>query len=424
MKILLLAFNVQEDIFPLGLRYLQAFANQHHPDVDVQIKEFSFGNRTAYATNKNIELQALSYIFLEKPDVVAFSCYIWSAQMIKDFARSIKSMNPAIKVLLGGVEVQESLLESSIDFIIQGEGEIAFKELVDFFKGLREKQDIHNIMYLANGVLKKGPTAFIENLDTIPIPFNNDEHIKYTVMRLETARGCAFDCSFCHYAIPPLRHFSLPYMEKSIAELFRSYEFSYLTILDGTFNSDINRMFAILDMVECEAKRKIKHIIIHCEMRPEMLDKEIVEKLQKYSFKMNIEFGLQSTHPEVLKAVKRYTNLSKVRENLALLDNSSINYKIDLMYGLPQDTFFRFLLSARFILDNAKKQHNLVAHHFMLLNNTDSLQHENVDRYTDATSGMVIRTETQDAFDIYKTKLFLDLINDELDVCKHIQRKN
>ena len=88
------------------------------------------------------------------------------------------------------------------------------------------------------------------------------------------------------------------------------------------------------------------------------------------------------------------------------------------MYGLPGDTFFKFLISARFVLEQAKRQQKLVAHHFMLLNNTQLAGHAGIERFSQNSSSMVIKTVTQDIFELYKTKLFVDMLNEELKVGK------
>ena len=81
------------------------------------------------------------------------------------------------------------------------------------------------------------------------------------------------------------------------------------------------------------------------------------------------------------------------------------------MYGLPGDTFFKFLNSCKFIIDNASKQGKIVAHHFMPLSNTEF---SSVERFIPKNSSMVIKTETQDAVDFYFTKLFVDMVNGEI----------
>ena len=173
LKILLLAFNLQEDVFPLGLSYLKTYAQKFHQDVNLTIKEFTLSSRANYETNKNAQLAALSYIELEQPDLVAFSCYIWSADTAKDFAMAVKQLSPNTKVLLGGVEVTKENLTDDIDYIISGEGEIAFKELIDHLKGQRELEEVHNITTrnkTTNKVITT-PKAQIQNLDELPFPY-------------------------------------------------------------------------------------------------------------------------------------------------------------------------------------------------------------------------------------------------------------
>jgi len=406
MKMLLLGFNVQSGIYPLGLAYLKGYALQYYPNADIQIKEFSFGNRFRYETNKTVELQALSYIVLQKPEIVALSCYIWSGETAQNFARAIKKINPEIKVILGGVEVDDNSLSEFVDFAIYGEGEIAFKEVLDYYTGNRQLEDVHNVMYFSNGKMIKNPQIMIDNLDEIPFPYKY-HHEEHDVVRVETTRGCLFNCNFCYYSKPRLRNFSINYVADNLKYLFENFTFSNLTFLDANFNTKRERMFEILDIVK---KYAPKNLSVHIELRPELVDEDMVKKLDSYPFRISAELGFQSSDPEVLKKSNRPTNLEKVRDTLVLLDNSSLKYKVDLMYGLPGDTFFKFINSCKFILENAKRQGKLVAHHFMPLSNTEF---SSVDRFIPNNSSMVIKTDTQDAIDFYFTKLFVDLVNGE-----------
>ncbi|PIN73834.1 hypothetical protein COV20_01825 [Candidatus Woesearchaeota archaeon CG10_big_fil_rev_8_21_14_0_10_45_16] len=414
MKILIVGFNVQADVFPLGAAYLKTYARKYHPDVEIEIKEFSFGSRYNYETNKNTELQALSYILLSKPDVVAFSSYIWSGEMVKDFARAVKQISPEIKTVIGGVEASSDILTKDVDFIITGEGEIAFKELIDHLKGTRNLDEVHNVV--TSG--RKNPIIIVENLDELPFPYEIELKKEYAAVRLETARGCIFSCNFCHYAQPKLRHFSVDYLKRNIPYLFEHYDFKNLTILDANFNTNKERMLAILDILEQEfTKKKIK-LKVHVELRPELIDERLAEAMSRFSFSLAVELGLQSTDKEVLAFANRPTDLKKVEEALLHLERYRINYKIDLMYGLPKDTFFKFLHSMQFVINNAVSQNKVVAHHFMQLNNTAFADAPGISRITPEHSSMVLKTDRQDVLDLYKTKLFVDMVNEELKLLK------
>jgi radical SAM superfamily enzyme YgiQ (UPF0313 family) len=424
LNILLLAFNLQSDVAPLGLAYLKAYAQRHHPETNIEIKEFNIGQRLGYETNKNTELQALSYIKLTKPDLVAFSCYIWSADIAINFSRAIKQISPNTKVCLGGVEINDLTIETAknnVDFAIQGEGEIAFKELIDYLKGQLPLEQVHNLISFEYGKITKGPNYELENLDELPFPYitlnEQNKHRDFKVARVETSRGCTFNCKFCHYAKPTLRHFSIEYLNTNLNFLFQNFNFKYLTFLDANFNSNKKRMFEILNIVQQNVTKYQRKLSVHIELRPELIDEETVLRFKEYSFQIDCELGLQSTNKEVLKAVGP-TNIEKVKQALKLLNKNHIKYKIDLMYGLPKDNFYRFLSSVRFILKHATNQKKIVAHHYMQLNNTELQNNKDLIRFTPHNSSMIIKTESQDAYDLYLTKLFIDQLNAELKCIK------
>jgi len=228
-------------------------------------------------------------------------------------------------------------------------------------------------------------------------------------VRIETARGCVYNCNFCHYAQGKLREFSLEYLKENLQYLFQNFTFKNLTFIDANFNTNKERMFKILDLIE-EFNNDELHI--HCEFRPELIDEEVVKKLEQYSFNLSLELGFQSFDEEVLLKANRPTNLEKVQQALSFLDKSTLSYKIDLMYGLPKDNFYKFLNSCRFLLQHATRQKRIYAHHFMVLNNTTF--HKDVERFNPQHSSMVLKTDTQNVLDLYLTKLFVDQLNEEL----------
>lgn len=420
MKILLIGFNVQEDVYPLTLSYLKNYSNKFHHDVDIKIKEFSIGNRIDFTVNKTIEMQVLSYILLQNPEAVGFSCYIWNISVVKTIARLLRRINPNIKIFLGGVEIDKNSLDKNIDYIMTGEGEVSLKELIDFFKGNKKITEVSSICHKEKNKIIENKEKQVDQLDELVNPYLTSNKKRYTTIRLETSRGCPFNCKYCYYAsYTKIREFSISYLKKYIKYIFENYEFKYLTIIDANININKKRMIKILDIVSNHIESSNKKIKVAFELKPELIDKELIEELSKYEFEINAELGLQSTNPSVMTNCNRPYDLEKVKQGLKLLDRSKINYKIDLMYGLPEDDFFKFLNSSRFILNNAKKQNQLPAHHFMLLNNTSYAEEINKkDRIDETNSSMVIKNDSQNVIDLFKTKLFVEMINEELKLLK------
>lgn len=390
MKVLMIGFNIQEDVFPLGLTYLKGYASQFHSDVEFKIKEFSFGNRFNYDTNANIELKIISYVLHEKPDLVCFSCYIWNSRMIKNICNALKKISD-VKIALGGAEVDNSFRDYC-DYLMLGEGELKFKELIDHIKNGKEWSEDEKL---------------VENLDEIPFPYRFHEGKKdYVAVRIETSRGCPYSCGYCNYAERKYREYSIEYLEKGVKYLFENYTFRNLTIIDATFNLNKDRMKKVLDII----KKYSKKVKVNMELKPELLDEEVIDIMKKSKLKIGCELGIQSISKDVLKGSKRPFDIEKIKECLELLNNSRIAYKIDMMYGLPNDNFFKFLRTVNFIMKYSK-QKQLPAHHFMVLNNTALCSDKESIRYLDTTSSMVLKTNSQGPLDLYKQKLFIDMIN-------------
>lgn len=122
MKVLLTAINSKFVHSNLAVRYLKAFTEDM--DYECKIREFSINDR---------DEKVLEEIIKEKPNVVAFSTYIWNIDMVKRLSNLIKLIDNNIKIVYGGPEVSYDSLnilkEMPGDYIIQGEGEKTYREL-------------------------------------------------------------------------------------------------------------------------------------------------------------------------------------------------------------------------------------------------------------------------------------------------------
>ena len=384
MKIFLIGFNIQTSIFPLGLTYLKSYASRFYPDDIFVIKEFAFGNKLNHDINKNLELQVISYILSESPDVVCFSTYIWSGELVRNVCSALKKISD-IKIILGGPEIDSSY-SSYADFLVIGDGE---EQFVDALDSLHGSDTEHTISIL----------------DDIPFPYKyHSGNTDYAAIRIETARGCPFSCAYCNYANRKYREFSMDYLEENIKYLFENYTFRNLTILDANFNLKKERMRAILNLISRYASDQK----INFELKPELIDEEVISIIKDSRLKIFCELGLQSVSNDVLVESQRPYDLDKVKTGLDLLNRNNIPYKIDLMYGLPRDNFYRFLRTVNFI-KKYSRQRGVPAHHYMLLNNSQNAS--SCKRMLDDNSSMVISTDTQDVLDLYQQKLFIDMIN-------------
>ena len=117
MKILLIAMNAKFIHSSLALRSIQMYCAKY----EANIKKIEL-------TINHYENEILKNIYEEKPDVLAFSCYIWNMEMISKLIPTLSKLLPKCKIILGGPEVSfnsEELFTESlpIDLVIEGEGE-------------------------------------------------------------------------------------------------------------------------------------------------------------------------------------------------------------------------------------------------------------------------------------------------------------
>ena len=121
MDIVLATFNARYTHTSIALRYL--FANLKELQKSAVIREFVINSQVA---------DAVEIVLKENPKIVGLGAYIWNALEVSEFIKILKSVSPDIIIVLGGPEASylpHRVDFSGADYIIQGEGDIAFYEL-------------------------------------------------------------------------------------------------------------------------------------------------------------------------------------------------------------------------------------------------------------------------------------------------------
>ena len=130
MKTAIITLNskyIHSSLAPWYLKY--AFENYCKDISDIDVLEYTINNDVEWILTK---------IYSHKPDIAAFSCYIWNINQILKIAENLKKVMPNITIILGGPEVSytpEDIMRENefVDFIICGEGEESFKNLLRQF---------------------------------------------------------------------------------------------------------------------------------------------------------------------------------------------------------------------------------------------------------------------------------------------------
>lgn len=312
--------------------------------------------------NENIELSVVEgtinekesavvdRLLAEKPDLIAFSSYIWNIKTVLSIAEKIKTANPMIKILLGGPEVsfnqREVLSENSfVDFISSGEGEKSVPLLISALINETDT-DIKGISY------RKGESIIINegevlSADDIPSPYCEEyfASLKNRIAYIESSRGCPFNCAFCLSGKEgKVRFFDLSKVKENMLSLVNNGA-KTVKFVDRTFNC--NKLHAreiLLFIKENYGKSIPSDVCFHFEIAADIMAEElfqIIAELPKGS--VQFEIGIQSFNENTLRKINRKTNLQKVRENVKrLLSFGNCHIHIDLIAGLPEEDFESF----------------------------------------------------------------------------------
>jgi radical SAM superfamily enzyme YgiQ (UPF0313 family) len=338
MKTVLTTLNAKYIHTSLALRWLYV-ANK--ADFDLSFKEYAIKEDVRKITD---ELLAFN------PDIIGFGVYIWNVDKSMEIISMLKSRRPELILIAGGPEVSYEpeyfLRNRAIDYIISGEGEFVLGELLHAIekKISKEKIKIESVSSFGR-ISRKIAKADLKRLAELSSPYmlkEDREDRKNRMVYFETSRGCPYQCSYCLSSLEKgIRYFSLPYIFRNLQDLIDNNA-QQVKFLDRTFNLNKKHTKAIFDFLIRQYKPGLS---FQFEIYADLLDDEMIEYLNKElpPHYFRFEIGIQSTYEPTNEAVNRKQNFllpaGKIRK---LTDGRKVDLHLDLIAGLPHETFERF----------------------------------------------------------------------------------
>lgn len=341
------------------------------------VREFAAKQYDAIVMESTINGDAEAFaqqIINEKPDVVAFSCYIWNITKTLGICQLIKR-NHDCKIVLGGPEVAyrpEDVLEKYdfVDFVLSGEGEWTFPDFLDNMTG--ELSRVSGLTYRSDGEIITIPEK--EYTDTPPSPYCDKffETLNGRITYIETARGCPYRCAFCLSGrCSPLRFFDIQQVKADIIRLAQSGT-QTVKFVDRTFNANARRADEILLFIKENYGKEIpQNVCFHFEIAGDILKESTLEILSSMpQGAVQLEIGMQSFNEETLKTINRKTDTKKLVENIRkLISFNNMHIHIDLIAGLTGENLESFINS--FNIGYSLKAHMLQMGFLKLLYGAD-----------------------------------------------------
>lgn len=347
MKVVLVAIHPypSPQAVPLANAFLGSYLSTDEEladRVEVTLCDFFCGDPSGKCATEILRLA---------PDAVGLSLYLWNFREAAQLAALLRQQRPGLPLFAGGPQATatpaETLAEGAFDFLILGEGEVPFLEVVARLREGRPIQGVPGTAWLDGKELKALPRKPLKLLDTIPSPFLSGviDPALYGGLLWQLSRGCDFGCDYCFDSRGErgVRRFSMERIDAELDFLVR-HNVPQVFVLDSTFNVDARRAKTILRMI----RKRAPHIHFHFEVRSEFLDREMARLFADIT--CSLQIGLQSADPEVLGGVRRHFDRDDFMERVALLNESGAIFGFDLIYGLPGDSLPGFRRSIDFAL--------------------------------------------------------------------------
>ena len=340
MKILLAACNAKYIHSNLAVYNLKSCSGEYSSRVVV--KEY---------TINQIRDDILKDIYLEQPDVVCFSCYIWNISFVRELVPDLKKILPQVEFWAGGPEVSydavEFLKKNPAFFgVMVGEGEETFHELAGYYIE-RKPETLSGIRGVAFRDENKGRdivhTGWRELMDLSKVPFaySNLTEFKNRIIYYESSRGCPFSCSYCLSSIDKkLRLRDIELVKKEL-QFFIDNKVPQVKFVDRTFNCKHDHAMEIWRYIT-ENDNGITNF--HFEISADLLRAEELALMKTMRPGLiQLEIGVQSTNPQTIKAIRRTMDFEKLKGIVEQIHSfGNIHQHLDLIAGLPYEGYDSF----------------------------------------------------------------------------------
>ena len=334
-------------MLPLSFGYLASYARKEVSGLQFEVLD--------------CEVEGLDYQEIKKraenakPDVVSITAPTPAMNHIYKISEIIKEIYPNAKIVAGGphptVLPERTMKEGEkIDFVVIGEGELTFAELLQSLKnGQKEFSDISGLGWRKGDeiIINRG-RELIKNLDELPFPARDIFNLKLyysaptkkvseeSATPIITSRGCPFNCIHCPSRIiwgGLIRYRSADNVVSEIEECVNKYNLREFNFFDDTFTVNKERVMEICRQI-IERKLRIYWI---CFSRANTIDDELVRVMKAAGCK-KISFGLESGSQRILDLMRKRITVEQGRKAIETVKKQGLETHAAFMLGNVGET--------------------------------------------------------------------------------------
>lgn len=277
----------------------------------------------------------------DPPDIIGCTTRCDSYPFTLDFITNLKKSFPKTVIVIGGIQATHTDVETmklypAIDYVVRGEGEVTFTELLTVLYFNENLEKVKGITYrdsFAN-IMRTQDRELLENLSVMPdyesiIKKNNGLRVN----RIEAGRGCPYNCIFCSLCDMWKTKYRLIKPEEIVRRMTHIYELTK----DNYFVLEHDNLLAIKSKVENLLNllsANEKKFLWSCSARVDSL-KKIDYSLLKNAGCIEIYLGIETGSSRMQKILRKNLIISQIYPSLMELNQTGISFTLSFMLGHP-----------------------------------------------------------------------------------------
>ncbi|MCF6157416.1 MAG: B12-binding domain-containing radical SAM protein [wastewater metagenome] len=286
-----------------------------------------------------------------QPDVVGLSAMTFQFNTARRIAAFIKGLQKDIKIAIGGYhatlmyeEITSSAESEPFDYIIRGEGESTFRDMLDAIEGNLRWEHIPGLSYRHKDRFLHNSPRGLENLDALQLPrrdvriWNGYLFSGKNLDMIETSRGCTMTCNFCS-------------MNRMYGRTFRTYNFDrimldlahakkngarYIAFADDNITLQVKRFESLCNAIVTAGHNDLRYIV-QASTTGIASSPALAQKMARAGIQI-VFLGIENVSERNLKIMNKGNILEKTKRAIEYLHNNNILIVGGMIIGHPEDT--------------------------------------------------------------------------------------
>ena len=298
---------------PLGILYLASYARSQFNNLDFLVLD-------GYKIKKTVFYEK---IYKYNPDILGISFTTQSSTGAYEIINKLKSYyQDKVLIIAGGphpsIGAEEVFEKSLIDYVVRGEGEIVFSDIIRCCIAGRKNEikKLTSVSFKQDGhVVNNSLRPLIKDISSLPFPARDLVNIyeypgyHYKKLRKDTSivstRGCPFDCVYCSNPVwklqkPWYRTRSPKNIADEIEFIIKRYNVREFYDQTDEFNGDLKWAKTVCD----EFCARNLNIAWKVQMRADNIDNELAEKMRRSGCWLGF-LGIETCNDETTRGVNK-----------------------------------------------------------------------------------------------------------------------